>query len=95
MRKERIIEPKPHEPRQKCFLCGEETGRCAEDSILAENGDGEFCEYCWEETACNSCDATGIVYVWRNSAGKVDYLDGSPTNEQTNCSLCHGKGYRV
>jgi hypothetical protein len=33
--------------RQLCVTCDEPTGRCEEDSIHTEEGDGPLCEECW------------------------------------------------
>ena len=35
--------------RQLCCKCEEPTGRCEEDSIYGEEGDGPYCEDCWKE----------------------------------------------
>lgn len=45
-------------------------------------------------SVCTSCNGTGEVEVWRNSRGDVDYLDGRPTGEATECDTCLGEGYR-
>lgn len=34
--------------RQLCEVCGEPTERCEEDEIRLENGDGPFCESCYD-----------------------------------------------
>ena len=34
--------------RQLCCKCGEPTGRCEEDSIYDEDGDGPFCSDCFD-----------------------------------------------
>jgi hypothetical protein len=33
--------------RQLCEKCGEPTGRCEDDAIYTEEGDGPICEECW------------------------------------------------
>lgn len=35
--------------RQLCCRCDQPTGRCEDDSIYAEDGEGPLCEECWEE----------------------------------------------
>lgn len=42
--------------------------------------------------ACPNCEGSGRVFVRRNSRGQVDYIDGSPTSETTDCYKCHGEG---
>lgn len=43
---------------------------------------------------CRACEGSGEVFVRRNSKGKIDYIDGSPTSETTRCDMCHGEGVR-
>lgn len=83
--------------REHCFLCEMPTGRAGrgEDSLYNDAGAGPFCESCWDETLCRSCEGTGTIFVRRNSRGDVDYIDGARTNETTRCDMCHGEGYRV
>ena len=33
--------------RQLCAECDAPTGRCEDDSLFTESGDGPFCEECW------------------------------------------------
>jgi hypothetical protein len=35
---------------QLCESCGEPTGRCEEDSIYTDAGDGPLCQSCYHET---------------------------------------------
>jgi len=34
--------------RQLCSFCGEPTGRCSEDELRMEYGDGPYCEPCFD-----------------------------------------------
>ena len=45
--------------RQLCFQCGEPTGRCEEDSMMDDSGDGPYCETCWGEGVCGFCGKAG------------------------------------
>lgn len=36
--------------RQLCSQCDQPTGRCEEDSIYTEDGNGPLCPECWHET---------------------------------------------
>ena len=36
--------------RQLCCKCDEPTGRCEDDSIYTEDGDGPLCLECWQNT---------------------------------------------
>ena len=36
--------------RQLCAQCEEPTGRCEDDSIYTENGEGPLCVDCWHKT---------------------------------------------
>lgn len=53
--KRRALGPSEHErwnsknypgTRQLCALCDEPTGRCEDDSIFTDDGDGPLCETC-------------------------------------------------
>ena len=44
--------------------------------------------------SCPACEGSGEIFVRRNSRGKIDYIDGSPTGELTTCSSCSGEGVR-
>ena len=53
--KRRALGPSEHErwnsknypgTRQLCALCDEPTGRCEDDSIFTDDGDGPLCESC-------------------------------------------------
>lgn len=33
--------------RQLCCHCDEPTGRCEEDALYEEGGEGPYCETCW------------------------------------------------
>ena len=82
--------------KEICFLCDEETGAAGEDSCYSEaNGDGPFCQECFDHSWCRPCNGEGEHYVRRNSAGEVDYLNGDRTNELINCTMCQGDGYRT
>lgn len=35
--------------RQLCEECGDETGRCEEDSMYTDDGDGPLCEECYKK----------------------------------------------
>jgi len=37
--------------RQLCCECDQPTGRCEDDSIYTERGDGPLCPECWHETS--------------------------------------------
>lgn len=37
--------------RQLCMRCDQPTGRCEDDSIYTEDGDGPICEECYEAAA--------------------------------------------
>jgi hypothetical protein len=47
-----------------------------------------------EVEQCNSCEGSGLVFVRRNRKGEIDYIDGSPTNEEISCDACRGEGVR-
>lgn len=36
--------------RQLCCCCGEPTGRCEDDSLFAEDGNGPCCDECAKQT---------------------------------------------
>jgi hypothetical protein len=80
-----------------CCHCGSRTGRAgkAEDSLYSINGEGPFCEGCFAEFTCSSCEGSGEVFVKRIRKGEVDYIDGSPTNETVRCDSCKGEGLRL
>ena len=80
---------------QKCFLCDQPTGKCSEDSLQTESGHGPFCEGCWNESACKSCETIGTVLVKRNSRGEIDYISGKVSGERADCSMCNGMGYKI
>lgn len=35
--------------RQLCAQCDSPTGRCEDDSLFTDEGDGPFCPECWTE----------------------------------------------
>ena len=35
--------------RQLCYKCESPTGRCEDDSLFGEDGEGPFCPECWRE----------------------------------------------
>lgn len=47
------------------------------------------------EQSCEDCEGTGKINVRRNSAGKIDYVDGTRTSETVECDRCHGAGMLV
>ena len=49
------------------------------------------CSYCM--SWCGDCDGSGQRYVYRNSVGKVDYIDGIKTQETIECETCNGEGH--
>lgn len=82
---------------ERCFPCEQPTHRAgrSDDSLYTETDAGPFCESCWEEAFCMSCEGSGSVFVRRNFKGEVDYIDGAATSEIARCDMCHGEGYRV
>jgi DnaJ-class molecular chaperone len=42
---------------------------------------------------CRDCHGSGLIAVFRNHKGEVDFLDGIPTGERMTCALCNGEGY--
>jgi hypothetical protein len=62
--KRRALGPSEHErwnsknypgTRQLCALCDEPTGRCEDDSIFTDDGDGPLCETCGACPCDGSC----------------------------------------
>ena len=56
--------------RQLCHTCDEPTGRCEDDSIYTEDGDGPLCLECWHKTP---------EYIMENAKppeGRWDYDHG-------------------
>ena len=47
-----------------------------------------------EIEVCRTCEGSGEVFVRRDSKGRIDYIDGSPTGETTRCDMCNGEGVR-
>ena len=47
-----------------------------------------------ELPSCQTCGGSGEVFVRRDSRGRIDYIDGSPTSETTRCDMCNGEGVR-
>jgi hypothetical protein len=84
-------------PYELCCSCNARTGRAGkgEDSLYSVNGEGPFCEDCFNDLTCRNCEGTGEVFVRRNSRGEVDYIDGSRTAEVTACDVCKGEGLRL
>ncbi len=80
---------------EKCFLCSEDIGDINMDEAYIDSGAGAFCDDCYEETYCVNCEGSGEVYVKRNNNDDIDFLDGSPTKELTNCDSCRGEGYKT
>jgi hypothetical protein len=48
------------------------------------------CRNC--ECGCANCQGTGVMAVYRNASGAIDYIEGAPTNETAECPYCEGEG---
>lgn len=46
--------------RQLCEKCGCETGRCEDDSIYSDDGEGPLCVECWTAIAEPNANPTGL-----------------------------------
>ena len=76
-------------------ICCEGLSGSEEGPLFNDAGAGPFCRFCLDECVCNQCEGTGLIFVKRDSKGRVDYLSGRQTGETDACGISNTNSRRL